>query len=162
MGDRFLEACRKDLQGESDGTVHSGWRCPHLISASPQRLRLPRAEVIEIESYAGSRRATRRPGYEDYRIFPAKYPNQCSLCSKWLAVGIDVVGKRLSGGQWDILCVACGTAAATPSRAAGSAVQPWLPPSQQVPIRNRRVATGRRPNLRRHGRHWSNTCVRAC
>lgn len=56
----------------------------------------------------GDSRAARRPGYEDYSIFPAKYPNQCSLWGKGLAVGIDVIGKPLGGRQWDIVCIACG------------------------------------------------------
>lgn len=60
--------------------------------------------------------AARRPGYEDYKIFPAKYSNTCGRCSKALAVGVDVLGKKLSDGGWDIVCLDCGsyTASAPP------------------------------------------------
>ncbi len=80
----------------------------------------------------GDRRSARRPGYEDYRIFPAKFRNQCSRCDKWLAVGIDIIGKPLGGGKWDIVCVACGTSTPAAPCTAGPRSQPTTP-SHQVP-----------------------------
>lgn len=68
----------------------------------------------------GERRMARRPGYEDYSIFPAKFPNLCSLCGKGLAVGLDVIGKRLANRQWDIVCVACGNDTSARSYATAS------------------------------------------
>lgn len=43
-------------------------------------------------------------------MFPAKYPNQCSLCGKWLAVGINVIGN-----DWAAVSgTSCASHAATP------------------------------------------------
>jgi len=57
----------------------------------------------------GERRAARRPGYEDYKIFPSRKLNHCSLCRTSLPTGQDVIGKHLGGGRWDIVCVPCGS-----------------------------------------------------
>jgi hypothetical protein len=57
----------------------------------------------------GHSRVARRPGYEDYSEFPARYANRCSVCATGLAVGVEVIGKRLDDRSWDILCRPCGT-----------------------------------------------------
>jgi hypothetical protein len=44
----------------------------------------------------------------DYLRFPSKRHNNCSRCGKELPQGVDVFGKRLANGSWDIVCLACG------------------------------------------------------
>lgn len=88
----------------------------------------------------GVNRSARRPGYEDYKRFPARYQNQCSLCGKYLAVGYDVIGKPLGQGRWDIVCIACGTdASASLARTPVPSQAPW-PSAPDLPLRPTRTA----------------------
>jgi hypothetical protein len=76
-----------------------------------------------MELRMGNGRVARRPGYVDYRRFPAKYPNQCGVCGTSLAVGVDVLGKRLDNGSWHVICVACGSASEDKPARAGHHVR---------------------------------------
>lgn len=77
----------------------------------------------------GERRAARRPGYEDYKIFPSQKLNQCNLCGTSLPVGQEVIGKPV-GRRWDIVCVPCGSGTGAVGR---SAAQFSPPASRTVP-----------------------------
>lgn len=56
------------------------------------------------------RGGARRPEFADYRLFPAKYDNECARCGRDLPIGAQVLGKPLGRGNWDVVCTACGTA----------------------------------------------------
>jgi len=56
----------------------------------------------------------------DYRRFPSQRHNHCSRCGKELPQGVEVFGKRLASGSWDIVCLVCG---AVPAGSAAPAIE---------------------------------------
>jgi AAA domain len=61
----------------------------------------------------------RRSPSADYLHFHSRRGNRCSRCGLWIPAGTPVLGRPLPDGSWDVVHVACGSAA-TSDVASGS------------------------------------------